>query len=42
MPELDHTEAIIREFEPILKTAPIKLANEGHWNVSPQLLRKEN
>jgi hypothetical protein len=24
------------------KTASIKLANEGHWNVSPQLLRKEN
>ena len=24
------------------KTASVKIGEEGHWNVSPQLLRKEN
>jgi len=24
------------------KTASVKIADEGHWNVSPQLLRKVN
>jgi hypothetical protein len=33
-----HTGVIIRLNQ---KTASIKTGNNGHWNVSPQLLRKE-